>query len=118
MAAVATENSIYVSEKAKKKVVQLMEDAGVTGDASYFLRVGVVGGGCSGLSYKLDFDNEIKPMDQVFEDNGVKIVTDLKSFLYLVNTELDISDGLNGKGFYFNNPNASRSCGCGESFAV
>ena len=80
MAAVATENSIYVSEKAKKKVVQLMEDAGVTGDASYFLRVGVVGGGCSGLSYKLDFDNEIKPMDQVFEDNGVKIVTDLKSF--------------------------------------
>ncbi len=118
MAAVATENSIYVSEKAKKKVVQLMEDAGVTGDASYFLRVGVVGGGCSGLSYKLDFDNEIKPMDQVFEDNGVKIVTDLKSFLYLVNTELDFSDGLNGKGFYFNNPNASRSCGCGESFAV
>jgi iron-sulfur cluster assembly protein len=65
-----------------------------------------------------DFDNEIKPMDQVFEDNGVKIVTDLKSFLYLVNTELEFSDGLNGKGFYFNNPNASRSCGCGESFAV
>ncbi len=118
MAAVATENSIYVSEKAKKKVVQLMEDAGVTGDASYFLRVGVVGGGCSGLSYKLDFDNEVKPKDQVFEENGVKIVTDLKSFLYLVNTELDFSDGLNGKGFYFNNPNASRSCGCGESFAV
>lgn len=118
MAAVATENSIYVSDKAKKKVQQLMEEAGVTGDDSYFLRVGVVGGGCSGLSYKLDFDNEIKPMDQVFEDNGIKVVTDLKSFLYLVNTELDFSDGLNGKGFYFNNPNASRSCGCGESFAV
>ena len=115
---VATENSIYVSEKAKKKVHQLMEEAGVTGDDSYFLRVGVVGGGCSGLSYKLDFDNEIKPMDQVFEDNGIKVVTDLKSFLYLVNTELEFSDGLNGKGFYFNNPNASRSCGCGESFAV
>ena len=115
---VATENSIYVSDKAKKKVQQLMEEAVVAGDASYFLRVGVVGGGCSGLSYKLDFDNEIKPMDQVFEDNGVKVVTDLKSFLYLVNTELDFSDGLNGKGFYFNNPNASRSCGCGESFAV
>ncbi len=115
---VATENSIYVSEKAKKKVQQLMEEAGVAGDPSYFLRVGVVGGGCSGLSYKLDFDNEIKPMDQQFEDNGVKVVTDLKSFLYLVNTELDFSDGLNGKGFYFNNPNASRSCGCGESFAV
>ena len=115
---VQTENSIYVSDKAKKKALQLMEEAGVSGDASYFLRVGVVGGGCSGLSYKLDFDNEIKPMDQVFEDNGVKVVTDLKSFLYLVNTELDFSDGLNGKGFYFNNPNASRSCGCGESFAV
>ena len=115
---VATENSIYVSDKAKKKALQLMDEAGVSGDASYFLRVGVVGGGCSGLSYKLDFDNEIKPMDQVFEDNGVKVVTDLKSFLYLVNTELDFSDGLNGKGFYFNNPNASRSCGCGESFAV
>ena len=115
---VATENTIYVSEKAKSKVLQLMEDAGVTNDSSYFLRVGVVGGGCSGLSYKLDFDNEVKPMDQVFEDNGVKVVTDLKSFLYLVNTELDFSDCLNGKGFYFNNPNASRSCGCGESFSV
>jgi iron-sulfur cluster assembly protein len=112
------ENTIYVSEKAKAKVKQLMLDAGVTDDPSYFLRVGVVGGGCSGLSYKLDFDNEIKPMDQVFEDNGVKIVTDLKSFLYLVNTELEFSDGLNGIGLYFNNPNASRSCGCGESFAV
>ena len=112
------DNTIYVSEKAKAKVKQLMQDAGVTDDPNYFLRVGVVGGGCSGLSYELDFDNEIKPMDQVFEDNGVKIVTDLKSFLYLVNTELEFSDGLNGKGFYFNNPNASRSCGCGESFAV
>lgn len=115
---VATDNGIYISDKAKSKVHQLMKDAGVDSDASYFLRVGVVGGGCSGLSYKLDFDNEIKPMDQVFEDKGVKIVTDLKSFLYLVNTELDFSDGLNGKGFHFNNPNASRSCGCGESFAV
>lgn len=114
----ALENAIYVSDKAKAKVIKLMEDAGIYGDPSYFLRVGVVGGGCSGLSYKLDFDNEQKPMDQVFEDNSVKIVTDLKSFLYLVNTELDFSDGLNGKGFYFNNPNASRSCGCGESFAV
>lgn len=115
---VQTENSIYVSDKAKAKVIKLMEEAGIAGDDSYFLRVGVVGGGCSGLSYKLDFDNEVKPMDQVFEDNGVKVVTDLKSFLYLVNTELDFSDGLNGKGFFFNNPNASRSCGCGESFAV
>jgi iron-sulfur cluster assembly protein len=111
-------NSIYISDKAKKKVISLMTDAGVANDPSYFLRVSVVGGGCSGLSYKMDFDNETKPMDQVFEDKGVKIVTDLKSFLYLVNTELEFSDGLNGKGFYFNNPNASRSCGCGESFAV
>jgi len=110
--------SIYISDKAKTKVLKLMEEAGVAGDDSHFLRVGVVGGGCSGLSYKMDFDTEVKPMDQVFEDKGIKIVCDLKSFLYLVNTELEFSDGLNGKGFYFNNPNASRSCGCGESFAV
>jgi iron-sulfur cluster assembly protein len=106
------ENTILVSEKAKAKITQLMQEADIANDPAYFLRVGVVGGGCSGL------DNEVKPMDQVFEDNGVKVVTDLKSFLYLVNTELDFSDGLNGKGFYFNNPNASRSCGCGESFSV
>lgn len=112
------DNAIYVSDKAKAKVAQLMSDAGIGADSSYFLRVSVVGGGCSGLSYKLDFDNEQKPMDQIFEDNGVKVVTDLKSFLYLVNTTLDFSDGLNGKGFYFTNPNASRTCGCGESFAV
>lgn len=115
---VGLENAIYVSDKAKAKVHQLLTDAGVVNDPSYFLRVSVVGGGCSGLSYKLDFDNEQKPMDQAFEDNGVKVVTDLKSFLYLVNTTLDFSDGLNGKGFYFSNPNASRTCGCGESFAV
>jgi len=115
---VAADNAIYVSDKARDKVSQLMQEAGVSDDTSYFVRVSVVGGGCSGLSYKLDFDNEQKPMDQVFEDNGVKVVTDLKSFLYLVNTMLDFSDGLNGKGFYFNNPNASRTCGCGDSFAV
>lgn len=109
---------IYVSDKAREKVKRLMSDAQVENQSDYFLRVSVVGGGCSGLSYKLDFDNETKPMDQVFEDNDVKVVTDLKSFLYLVNTTLDFSDGLNGKGFYFSNPNASRSCGCGESFAV
>jgi len=115
---IAMDNAIFVSEKAKIKVQTLMTDAGIASDPSYFLRVSVVGGGCSGLSYKLDFDNETKPMDQVFEDNGVKVVTDLKSFLYLVDTTLDFSDGLNGKGFYFSNPNASRTCGCGESFAV
>ena len=115
---VATENGIFITDKAKERVKQLMQEAGHANDPSYFVRVGVVGGGCSGLSYKLDFDNESKPMDQVFQNNGVKIVTDLKSFLYLVNTVLEFSDGLNGKGFYFNNPNASRTCGCGESFAV
>jgi iron-sulfur cluster assembly protein len=95
-----------------------MADAGFRNDPAAFLRVSVVGGGCSGLSYKMDFDNQLKPTDQVFEHNGVKVVTDLKSFLYLVNTELDYSDGLNGKGFHFKNPNATRTCGCGESFAV
>src|ERR1700709_1105267 len=108
---------IFVSDKAKEKVQHLMED-GVYQGKDYFLRVSVVGGGCSGLSYKMDFDNVTKPSDQVFEDNGIKVVTDLKSFLYLVNTTLEFSEGLNGKGFYFNNPNASRSCACGESFAV
>jgi iron-sulfur cluster assembly protein len=109
---------IYVSDKAKEKVLKLMEEKSITGDPSYFLRVSVVGGGCSGLSYQMDFDNQSKPTDQVFEDNGVKVVTDLKSFLYLVNTTLEFSEGLNGKGFYFNNPNASRTCACGESFSV
>jgi len=108
---------IYVSDKAKDRVKHLMED-GAMSEKDYFLRVSVVGGGCSGLSYKMDFDNTTKPSDQVFEDNGIKVVTDLKSFLYLVNTTLEFSEGLNGKGFYFNNPNASRSCACGESFAV
>ena len=115
---VSTDNAIFVSEKAKEKVHQLMQEAGISNDPTYFLRISVVGGGCSGLSYKMDFDNEQKPMDQMFEDKGIKLATDLKSFLYLVNTELDFSDGLNGKGFYFQNPNASRTCGCGESFAV
>ena len=113
-----TENSIFISDKAKERIAHLMEEAGHGNDPSYFVRVGVVGGGCSGLSYKLDFDNDLKPTDQVFENNGIKVVTDLKSFLYLVNTVLEYSEGLNGKGFYFNNPNASRTCGCGESFAV
>lgn len=108
---------IYISDTAKNKVSSLLEDAHLS-DKEYFLRVSVVSGGCSGLSYKMDFDNEKKPNDQEFEDKGIKLVTDLKSFLYLVNTTLEFSEGLNGKGFYFNNPNASRSCGCGESFGV
>ena len=115
---ITTDNSIYISDNAHVKVKQLLSEAGSGNDPSYFLRVSVVGGGCSGLSYKLDFDNVPRPMDQVFEDKGIKVVTDLKSLLYLVNTTLEYSEGLNGKGFYFNNPNASRTCGCGESFAV
>ena len=115
---VSLDNGIHVSDKAKEKIRELLQEGGRAGDPSYFLRVSVVGGGCSGLSYKIDFDNELKPADQVFESEDLKIVTDLKSFLYLVNTELDFSDGLNGKGFFFQNPNASRTCACGESFAV
>ncbi|GAA3925375.1 iron-sulfur cluster assembly accessory protein [Hymenobacter algoricola] len=107
---------ITVSDKAKDKVEKLMHDAEL--DATYRLRASVAGGGCSGLSYKLDFDNEVKPMDQEFEDKGVRVVVDMKSFLYLAGTELNFSDGLNGKGFYFDNPNASRTCGCGDSFSV
>jgi len=108
---------ITATEKAQEKALELMQQAGIQ-DGAYFLRVSVVGGGCSGLSYKLDFDNELKPSDQVFQMESVKLVTDIKSLLYLLDTELDYSDGLNGKGFVFRNPNASRTCGCGESFAV
>lgn len=107
---------ITVSENAKEKAISLIKDEGKPADS--FIRVGVEGGGCSGLSYKLEFDNEIKEGDQVFEDKGIKVVVDKKSFLYLVGTELDYTGGLNGKGFVFNNPNANRTCGCGESFSV
>ena len=107
---------LFVAESAKAQIDEIKASENLNGD--YFVRVSVVSGGCSGLSYKMDFDNESQPNDQVFEDNGVKVVCDLKSFLYLCNTTLEFSGGLNGKGFYFNNPNAARECGCGESFAV
>ena len=107
---------LFVAESAKSKISALKEQENLPED--YFVRVSVTSGGCSGLTYQMDFDNESRENDQIFEDNGVKIVTDLKSFLYLCNTTLEFSGGLNGKGFYFNNPNASRTCGCGESFAV
>lgn len=107
---------LFVADTAKERIEEIMRDQHL--DESYFVRVSVTSGGCSGLSYSMDFDNESKPNDQVFEDNGVKVVTDLRSFLYLCNTTLEFSGGLNGKGFSFNNPNASRTCGCGESFAV
>ncbi len=107
---------LFVGNSAKDKIVEIMDTEKL--DNGFFVRVSVTSGGCSGLTYKMDFDNEDQPNDQIFEDNGVKIVTDLKSFLYLCNTTLEFSGGLDGKGFYFNNPNASRECGCGESFAV
>ncbi|MFT4092298.1 MAG: iron-sulfur cluster assembly accessory protein [Niabella sp.] len=110
-------DSIKISDAAKIRIEQILAEQKSEGKES-FLRISVVSGGCSGLSYKLDFDTEEKPKDQVFEDNGVKIVTDMKSLLYLLGTTLDFSEGLSGKGFYFNNPNASRTCACGESFAV
>ncbi|HRI01670.1 MAG TPA: iron-sulfur cluster assembly accessory protein [Saprospiraceae bacterium] len=107
---------IFVADSAKAKINELMQEAHL--DSTHFVRVSVTSGGCSGLSYNMDFDNESRENDQVFEDNGLKVVTDLKSFLYLFNSTLEFSGGLEGKGFYFQNPNASRTCGCGESFAV
>ncbi len=83
-----------------------------------FVRVGVKSGGCSGLSYELKFDNQQLENDKIFESNAIKIIVDKKSFLYLVGTTLDYSGGLNGTGFVFNNPNANRTCGCGESFSL
>lgn len=107
---------IYISDKAKARVLEIWEEEKLGADS--FVRISVVGGGCSGLSYKLDFDNEMQPKDQTFEDKGIKLVTDMKSMLYLYETELDFTEGLNGKGFHFNNPNANRTCACGESFSV
>ncbi|MFS4466360.1 HesB/IscA family protein [Maribacter sp. 2210JD10-5] len=108
---------IQVSETAKQKVIALMTEDGYDATTDY-VRVGVKSGGCSGLSYELDFDNKMGETDKVFEDNDVRIIVDKKSFLYLVGTVLEYSGGLNGKGFVFNNPNAQRTCGCGESFSL
>ncbi len=108
---------VKISETAKIQLLRLMEDAGLGPDLA-FVRVGVSSGGCSGLSYQLDFDQAQAENDKLIEDQGVRILVDKKSFLYLVGTTLEYSGGLNGKGFSFNNPNASRTCGCGESFAV
>lgn len=108
---------IKVSESAKKKVVSLMKEDGFNA-ANDYVRVGVKSGGCSGLSYDLTFDKEKEDNDKVFEDNDIKVIVDKKSFLYLVGTTLEYSGGLNGKGFVFNNPNANRTCGCGESFSL
>lgn len=106
---------IKVSQSAKEQAINLMK---AEGKDNAFIRVGVKGGGCSGLSYELKFDTVETPDDKSFEDNGIKVVVDKKSFLYLVGTELDYAGGLNGRGFVFNNPNADRTCGCGESFSI
>jgi iron-sulfur cluster assembly protein len=106
---------IKVTDNARNEAQRLMDQDNKPGS---FIRVGVKGGGCSGLMYQLDFDNEMKEDDKAFEHNGVKVVVDKKSYLYLVGTELDFHGGLNGKGFVFVNPNADRTCGCGESFSL
>jgi iron-sulfur cluster assembly protein len=108
---------IKISEGAKKKVITLMEEEGFDATIDY-VRVGVKSGGCSGLSYDLKFDNQELENDKIFENNGIKVIVDKKSFLYLIGTTLEYSGGLNGTGFVFNNPNANRTCGCGESFSL
>ena len=111
-------NMITVSDNAKKHLEDLMDKEKLTKE-THFLRVGVKGGGCSGLSYVMDFDDKIEPTDEVVTlSEGLKVVIDRTSILYLFGTELNYSDGLNGKGFEWVNPNASRTCGCGESFAL
>lgn len=107
---------ITISDKAKEKIFEIRKLENHT--TNHNIRVSVKGGGCSGLMYDLNFDSSIAEKDQVFEDKGIKILVDKKSLLYLLGTTLDFSDGLNGKGFQFVNPNATRTCGCGESFSV
>ena len=106
---------INISNTAKNRLLFLLDKESSN---NQFVRVGVESGGCSGLSYKLDFDNAKKDDDELIEDNGIKLLVNKKSYLYLVGTTLEFSEGLNGKGFVFNNPNANRTCGCGESFSL
>lgn len=108
---------LFVADSAKDRILEILGSENKSLE-QYFVRISVTSGGCSGLSYKLDFDNDLKPTDQVFEDKGIRLVTDLRSFLYVHNTILEFSGGLDGKGFQFTNPNASRTCACGESFSV
>ncbi len=107
---------IEITDKAQKQIITLRQEEGKT-DFNQ-IRVSVKGGGCSGLMYDLSFEEQPHEGDEVFEDKGIKVFVDKRSLLYLLGTKLDFSDGLNGKGFQFINPNASRTCGCGESFAV
>lgn len=116
MANVQLDSEIKISEKAAKEINKIKSENNIPD--SYGLRVGVKGGGCSGLTYTLGFDTDAKEGDSVIEQNGIKLFVDGKSLFYLSGTELDFTDGLNGRGFVFNNPNAAKTCGCGESFSV
>ena len=107
---------VVISDAAKNKLLLLMQEQGDS--SKQYVRVGVTAGGCSGLSYNLDFDSKVLETDKLFKNNDINLIVDEKSYLYLVGTTLNYSSGLNGKGFVFENPNASRTCGCGESFAV
>jgi iron-sulfur cluster assembly protein len=107
---------ITITEKAVKEIQTIMADNSIP--ETYGLRIGVKGGGCSGLTYSLGFDAEIRDTDLVLDISGVKLVVDAKSAFYLTGTELDYSSGLQGRGFVFNNPNAVKTCGCGSSFSA
>ena len=105
-----------ITNIAKNKLLSLMSEEGFNDNC--FVRIGVETGGGSGLSYKLNFDKNKNDSDKLIEKNGIKVIIDKKSFLYLIGTTLNYFGGLNGKGFVFENPNANRTCGCGESFSV
>ena len=107
---------IALTERAKKEVLRIIKEQNLPSTTA--LRVGVKGGGCSGFSYTLGFDDQVAETDQVEEQDGVRVVCDPKSFLYLSGTEVDFEESLMGRGFKFGNPNASKTCGCGESFSV
>ena len=117
MATADLQQDITITDKAVNQIRNIMEENGISTE-THSLRIGVKGGGCSGMTYQLGFDSNNKPGDTFIEKDGVKLVVDGKSLFYLTGTVLDFSDGLNGKGFVFNNPNASKTCGCGESFGV
>ncbi|WP_185850378.1 HesB/IscA family protein [Blattabacterium cuenoti] len=108
---------VFISEKAEKKLLSLMKEEGLSQDIS-FIRFGVKNGGCSGVSYELSFDKEKKKEDKFFQQEKIKILIDKNSFPYLEGITLEYSDGLNGKGFYFKNPKAKHTCGCGKSFSL
>jgi iron-sulfur cluster assembly protein len=108
---------VQVTETALEKLITLMMEEGITPE-THNLRVGVAGGGCSGLQYEMDFDDQINEKDNVYDLDAIKVVIDNRSLLYIAGTTLDYKGGLNGKGFEWVNPNATRTCGCGESFSL